>query len=265
MAKKAEITYYVISKAYGEATTNTMNANPEKYRYYPENPKKLELKEVLHKMRDLRYFYIFMIPAWIFWGSGAMAAVYTWFMDDSVIRTEEDVIGVVIYNAVILVGLGVIIGVYILVNLAFKNKNIRPAILRNIQKYIPETDESIFDKVQEDLYKGMPFLKNHNIGISENYIIGNLNLNGFNPVIIPRAEIVEVGYEIYEGDSYTIPYNGRVANVRSVYQNFKFVLRNGNVVTVQVNDKFKWNLALSALQAAGLKTVNVYKKNEVQK
>jgi hypothetical protein len=111
----------------------------------------------------------------------------------------------------------------------------------------------------------MPFLKNHNIGISENYIIGNLNLNGFNPVIIPRAEIVEVGYEIYEGDSYTIPYNGRVANVRSIYQNFKFVLRNGNVVTVQVNDKFKWNLALSALQAAGLKTVNVYKKNEVQK
>jgi hypothetical protein len=56
-----------------------------------------------------------------------------------------------------------------------------------------------------------------------------------------------------------------VANVRSIYQNFKFVLRNENVVTVQVNDKFKWNLALSALQAAGLKTVNVYKKNEVQK
>jgi hypothetical protein len=98
------------------------------------------------------------------------------------------------------------------------------------------------------------------LGISENYIFGNLNLNTFNPVIIPRAEIVDVGYEIYEGASTTIPVNGHVVNARNIYQNFHFRLRNGNSIPVQVNDKWKSGLALTAIQNAGLRTVDVHNK-----
>ena len=237
-----------------------MDDKLKKYEYSPDDPKKLELKWVLHVLRDMRLFYIFMIPVWIFWGSYAIAVFSIWFYGSDVIRTKEDVTGIIVSEIVSVVLLFVIIGFIKLINVILKNRDYRPAILRNIRKYIPEVTESIFENVQEDLKKGMPYLKDHNLGISENYIFGNLNLNTFNPVIIPRAEIVDVGYEIYEGASTTIPVNGHVVNARNIYQNFHFRLRNGNSITVQVNDKWKSGLALTAIQNAGLRTVDVHNK-----
>ena len=46
-----------------------MDDKLKKYEYSPDDPKKLELKWVLHVLRDMRLFYIFMIPVWI---SGAV-------------------------------------------------------------------------------------------------------------------------------------------------------------------------------------------------
>ena len=48
-----------------------------------------------------------------------------------------------------------------------------------------------------------------------------------------------------------------MTNARNFYQNFFFRLKNGNYVPVQVNDKFKLDIALAALQKAGLKTVEL--------
>lgn len=230
----------------------------KKYEYYPSNPGKLRLKEILHKMRDLRLLYILSSPLWLMMLALAITCITSWVWD------EMDPAKIGGDNSVRWMLTGITVGVYLVVffvyymiNYILKNRNVRPQILQNVRTYLPGTPESIFDDVEHDLAKGMPFLKNHNLGISENYVIGNLNLNTFNPIILPKSEVVEVVYEIFEGRKLTIAHNGRVSHARQFYQNFFFRLKSGIYAPVQVNDKFGLWMAISALQKAGFKTVEL--------
>lgn len=230
-----------------------MNDKLTKYKYYPQNPKKLKLKEVLHKLRDYRLLFIFSIPLYLMWGSLAIACITITFNYD--FRTRQDYKDMATACAVLLISGLVIFGIYMLI-FAIKKATDTRAALANTGKYLQISDSFIGD-VENDLSKGMPFLKSHNLGISENYIFGNLTLINFTPVIIPKHEVVEVIYEIFEGASTLIAHNGHVTNARNFYQNFFFRLKNGNYVPVQVNDKFKLDIALAALQNAGMKTVEL--------
>lgn len=230
-----------------------MNDKLTKYEYYPKDPKKLKLKAVLHKLRDYRLLFIFSIPLYIMWGCFAIACLTMPFIYE--FKTAKDYTDMVtMYIALIVSGL-VIFGIYMLIFAVKKMTDSKAAVV-NTKKYLQVPDCFIED-VENDLIKGMPFLKSHNLGISENYIFGNLTLINFTPVIIPKSEIVEIVYEIFEGASTLIAHNGHVTNARNFYQNFFFRLKNGNYVPVQVNDKFKLDIALAALQNAGLKTVEL--------
>ena len=230
-----------------------MDDKLNKYKYYPQDPKKLKLKEVLHKLRDYRLLFIFSIPLYLMWGSFVLAGISMTFAYD--FKASQDYKDILTFYA-ILIGSGLLIfGFYMLI-FAIKKATDTRAALANTKKYL-EVSDSFIEEVENDLAKGMPFLKNHNLGISENYILGNLTLNTFTPVIIPKNEVVEVLYEIFEGASALIVHNGHVTNARNFYQNFFFRLKNGNYVPVQVNDKYKLDIALAAIQNAGLKTVEV--------
>ena len=50
-----------------------MDDRLKKYEYYPQDPRKLKLKAVLHKLRDYRLLFIFSIPLYRMWGGFAIA------------------------------------------------------------------------------------------------------------------------------------------------------------------------------------------------
>ena len=230
-----------------------MDERLKKYEYYPQDPRKLKLKAVLHKLRDYRLLFIFSIPLYMMWGGFAIACAVMPFIYK--FKSAKDVSDMLTsYTALVASGLA-IFGIYMLIFAVKKATDSRAAVA-NTKKYL-EVSDSFIEEVESDLAKGMPFLKSHNLGISENYIFGNLTLINFTPVIIPKSEVVEVIYEIFEGSSTLIAHNGRVTNARNFYQNFFFRLKNGNYVPVQVNDKFKLDIALAAIQKAGLKTVEL--------
>lgn len=234
-----------------------MNDRLAKYEYYPKDPKKLKLKAVLHKLRDYRLLFIFSIPLYIMWGCLAIACITMTFAYD--FRTDQDYKDMAATYAVLLISGLLIFGIYMLIFAVKKLTDTRAAV-NNTKKYLWIPD-NFTEEVEKDLANGMSFLKSHNLGISGNYIFGNLTLINFTPVIIPKSEVVEVIYEIFEGASTLIAHNGHLTNARNFYQNFFFRLKNGNYVPVQVNDKFKLDIALAALQNAGLKTVEL-KRNE---
>ena len=224
-----------------------------KYRYYPKNPKKLKLKEILHKLRDYRLLFIFSIPVFMMWGCLAIASISLPFIYE--FKSEKDRASMAYLYIALVVSALVIIGIYLLIFAVKKAKDVK-AVVTNTKKYLQISD-SFIEEVENDLEKGMPFLKSHNIGISENYIIGNLTLVNFTPVIIPKSEVVEIVYEIFEGASTVVAHNGHITNARNFYQNFFFRLKNGNYVPVQVNDKFKLDLALAALEKEGFKLIEL--------
>ena len=230
-----------------------MNDRLKRYEYYPKDPKKLKLKEVLHKLRDYRLLFIFSIPVCLIWGCFAAACIAMPFIYE--FKTEKDYTDMIMSYIVLAVSALAIFVIYPII-FAVKKSTTSRAAVTNTKKYL-QIPDSFTEDVENDLAKGMPFLKSHNLGISENYIFGNLTLVNFTPVIIPRSEIVEVVYEIFEGNSALVAHNGHVTNARNFYQNFFFRLKNGNYVPVQVNDKFKLDIALAAIQQAGLKTIEL--------
>lgn len=229
----------------------------KKYAYYPANPKALTLQSVIHKMRDFRFLYVFTIPIWIFWGAGALAGIYCLFADLGRTKTRDDYAFLLIYNLVIIVLFFVNIGAYKLIHWKLKNKDVASILLNNTKQYLPQANQDLMGLVERDFANGLPFLKSHNLAVSNHFIIGSLNLNTLNPVVIPKEEVREVAYEIYEGDLRIIPSGRGVTMTRDIVQNFNFRLNNGQSVPVQVNDKYNPDLALYALQRAGLKTVNL--------
>lgn len=232
----------------------SMKEKLTKYSYHPKNPKKLRLREVLHKLRDFRLLFIFSIPLWFMWIGAFLAVITVWISYPQM--KQEDTTGMVLFTIGVVFAAALIVLIYFLIFAIKKHQDMKTVVV-NTRRYLPDLPEDFTKAVEKDLEKGMPYLKSHNLGISKNYVFGNLTLVNFTPVIIPKKEIVEVLYEIFEGASTTVAHNGHVTNARNFYQYFFFRLKNGNYVPVQVNDKFKLDLALAAIERAGLKTVEL--------
>lgn len=231
--------------------------NPEKelkkYEYYPKDPRKLSYREVIHKMRDFRFFYILTSPIWVFWVAMAASVIFGWATID--IASDGEKKGFIIYTIVTAVLFFVNIGIYKLVPYIVKHKETEHLMIDNTRAGLPEILETeLIGELEKDFAKGFMFIKSHNIAISEGYVIGNVNLNTLSPVAVPKKEIRIVDYQIYQAPSTYIVHNGHIAAAKNIVQNFYFRLRNGNTITVQVNDKWKSGLALQALQKAGIAT-----------
>ena len=221
------------------------------YRYYPEDKRKLELNEVIFKMRDFRLVWIcVMFPMACLLFPINLACFSFVFLEASTIGSWIVSI-VVMLCSLLLSG-----GVYIAIRSYMKHKDERQKILEHAKRFQLNTDESFIDQIQEDLYKGIPFVKSHNILVSENYIFGSLKETGLDLVVIPKEQIIEVVHK-YESE-WTFVVNGFH---RLVKQQLVFKLKNGKNINVFVSDKFHPELAWQALKNSGIKVVDISPEN----
>lgn len=154
-----------------------------------------------------------------------------------------------------IIGLPVAVYVIFRITGAIKLNISLKSLIPNTKKYLPDVSESLLSDVENDISGGMRFLKKGQIGMSENYIIGNLTLKRFTPVIIPVSEVVEVLYESFEGEITHLGIDGTISDVSDFYQYLFFRLRNGNYVPVLINDEDDTASSLQALRDAGIETV----------
>lgn len=215
------------------------------YRYYPEDKQKLELDEIIFKMKDFRVLCIISIPVWVLWGIITSAILAVYLTEGA--ATTEWIVGIIIIFALFLMLWGIIF----FIRYNAKNRSERNRIIKNANTYLSGVGEDFLEQVQADLYKGLPFMKKHNLVISDNYIIGSIKELGLDPIVIPKEQIREIAYKIYTHMFYIKGLH------RGLKQEFYFRLKNGKEIKVHVNDKFYPELALSALQACGIKMIDI--------
>lgn len=213
-----------------------------KYRYYPEDKKKLELNEIIRKMRDFRLLYIFSIPVWAAWGVYTSALLFA-FMPESVANNIW-----VIEVSTIFLWLIVPLGTIIMLRLIAKNKDKKKEIMRNAYNYLSNVGDDFLEQLQADLYKGLPFMKKHNLVISNSYIIGSITDIVFSPMAIPKEQIREIAYAYYSIS--TVKYH-------IVVQEVYFRLKNSKEIRMTVGDRYNLGLTLRALESCGTPIIDI--------
>ena len=171
---------------------NGKTIDMSKYRYYPEDKRKLELNEIIWNMRDFRLLFILSLPIWALWGSFAFGFIMV-FTTRDVLTTEF-----VVLSAILLVGFLILLGATMAPILVARFMNAKKRILKNAYKYLSNVGNDFLEQLQTDLNKGLPFRKKHNLVISERYVIGCITWGGLNPIAIPKEQIREIAYAAYE-------------------------------------------------------------------
>ncbi len=223
---------------------NQKNDDLSRYQYHPNNDKELTLENVIFKIRDLRLFYLLiMAPVALFILAFSAALISVLIMERDTTRPGERVVMVLI----ILIAWLCYFGAYKFYIFYVKKKDETQSILRNAKQYQINFDGDLIGAFRSDIKQGIRFLKNHNLMISNRFVMGSVADPQFDPILIPIDQIDHVEYDISQ--SYDLALR------RYVYQRFYFHTLNGRVITIYVNDKFNPDLALNALQANGINTV----------
>lgn len=212
------------------------------YRYYPEDKTKLEIDEIIRKMRDFRVFYIFSIPVWAAWGGFSSVLLYA-FMPESVAND-----GLVIGITALFVWLIIPSGAMIAIRLIVGNMDKKQDIINNAYYYLSNVGDDFLEQLQVDLYRGLRFRKKYNLVISNNYIIGSISDIGFHPMALPKDQIREIAYAYYS--EATIKYHFLI---QEVY----FRLKNGKEIRMPVGDQYNIDLTLRALKDCEVPIINI--------
>ena len=212
------------------------------YRYYPEDKRRLELDEIIRKMRDFRLMYIFSIPVWAAWGGFSSVLLFA-FMPESV---ANDIL--IIRFTAIFVWLVIPLSTIIVLRLIVGNMDKKKDIIKNADKYLSNVGDDFLGQLQEDLYKGLRFMKKHNLVISNSYIIGSITGMAFSPMAVPKEQIREIAYAYYSR-----------ANIKYyfVIQEVYFSLKNGKEIMMPVGDRYNLGLTLKALEDCGAPIIDV--------
>lgn len=213
-----------------------------RYRYYPEDQKKLELDEIIWKMRDFRIWYLIFIPVWAAW-IGITSVFLFAFMPVSL----ADNIWIVRITAIFLWLIVPLVTIIVLRSIA-KNTDEKKIIIRNAYQYLSNVGDDFLEQLQADLYKGLPFMKKHNLIISDRYIIGSITGTIRNPIAIPKEQIREIAYAYYSIS--TIKYH-------FVVQEVYFRLKNGKEIMMPVGDRYHLGLTLKALEDCGSPIIDI--------
>ena len=213
-----------------------------RYRYYPEDKRKLELNEILRWMRDFRLLYIFSIPVWAAWGGFASVLLFA-FLPESVANNVR-VLGII----AVFVWLIVPVSAILLIRRIAINTDAEKKIIANAYQYLPNVRIDFIEQLQADLYKGLPFMKKHNLVISERYILGSMADVVLNPIAIPKDQIREIAY-VYRSIT-TLKYH-------FVVQEVYFRLKNGKEIRMPVGDRNNLGLTLKALEDCGTPIIDV--------
>lgn len=220
------------------------------YRYYPEDQRKLELDEIIRRMRDFRLLYIFAVPVWAAWGGFTSVLLFA-FMPESV---ANDIL--VIRITAIFVWLIVPLGTITVLKLIARNMDKKKDIIRNAYKYLSNVGDDFLELLQADLYKGLRFKKKHNLVISDSYIIGSITNMVFSPMAIPKDQIREIAYAYYS--QATIKYH-------FVIQEVYFRIKNGKEIMMPVGDRYNLGLTLKALEDCGVPIIDISQEKKYGK
>lgn len=207
------------------------------FRYDPEDKKELELNKIIFRIRDFRLLYVFSIPFWIIWAVFAADILSLYGSSDTTINGW-------LVRIIIIFALFIILsGTIIFIKYRAKNKDQINRIIENANTYLSDVGDDFPERLQKDLYKGLPFLKKYNLIISERYIIGSMKSAFFDPVAIPKEQISEITYRDYE--LITIKYH---IHEQEVF----FHLKNGKEICMTVGDRGNLGLTLKALVDCGV-------------
>ena len=212
------------------------------YRYYPEDKKKLELDELIWKMWDFRLLFILSIPVWAIWSistSGILYICYTY----GATMTEW-----VVFSLIIFISFMIPLGVMVVPIFIAKIMDEKKRIMKNTYQYLSNVGDDFLEQLQADLYKGLPFMKKHNLVISDSYVIGSITGMILNPIAIPKEQIKEIAYAYYT--RATIKY---YIVVQEVY----FRLKNGKEIMMPVGDQDNLGLTLRALEDCGTPIIDI--------
>ena len=238
---------------------NDNTIDMSRYRYCPEDKRKLALDAIFFEMKDFRTWYIISIPVWALWGIITVAVLAVYLTEGA--TAAEGVVGLAIIFGLFLILLGSI--PFIKYMAKKPDRYLKERLLANANTYLSEPfvqshiGEDYLEQIQADLSKGLRFLKKHNLVISEQYIFGSVKELGLDPVAIPKEQIQEIAYAIYERPFHTFGMGIHWAMV--LRQEFYFRLKNGKEIKVYVNDRNHPALALNALQECGIKMTDVSK------
>ncbi len=232
-----------------------------RYRYCPEDKRKLELDAIFFEMKDFRAWYIISIPVWALWGIITAAVLAVYLTEGA--TAAEWAVGLAIIFGLFLILLGSI--PFIKYMAKRPNRYLKERLLANANTYLAnpylsDIGEDYLEQIQADLSKGLRFLKKHNLVISEQYIFGSVKEQGLDPVAIPKEQIQEIAYAIYNRPFHT--YGMGIHSAMVLRQEFYFRLKNGKEIKVYVNDRNHPALALSALQECGIKMIDVSPKKK---
>lgn len=221
-----------------------------KYRYAPEDKRALELSEIIFQLREfwgLNFIIILICSMMGIIYSFAFVAIYS----TGGITGLGLGIGIVILCIIFVI---IPLGIIVLIRKNAKKKDEKNKIIKNANTYLSNVGDDFLEQLQADLNKGLPFMKKHNLVISDRYIIGSLltgtSLNPmvFDPIAIPKEQIREIAYVYYTWG--TLRY-------RFVVQDVYFRLKNGKEVRLPVNDRHNIGLTLKALEDCRVPIIDI--------
>lgn len=219
------------------------------YRYDPEDKRALELNTIIFKMREFGILYVLTILICAIFGIFYTFGLLLAYSTEGITATALGIGLMIIFILLVLIPSGIIV----LIRNKAKHKDETNKIIENANRYLSNVGEDFLEQVQADLNKGLPFMKKHNLVISDKYIIGSttglkLNPMALNPIVIPKEEIREIAYVYYTWS--TVRY-------RFLVQEVYFRLKNGKEIKMPVNDKHNIGLTLKALEDCRVPIIDI--------
>lgn len=219
------------------------------YRYAPEDKGALELNEIIFQLREFKALNFLISLICTMLGiiySFALVAIYS----TGGITGLGLGIGIVIICVIFVM---IPLGIIALIRKKAKRKDEKNKIIKNANTYLSNVGEDFIEQLQADLNRGLPFMKKHNLAISDRYIIGSLtgvtlNPMALDPIAIPKEQIREIAY---------VYYTWATLRYRFIVQKVYFRLKNGKEIMLPVNDRYNIGLTLKALEDCRVPIIDI--------
>lgn len=247
-----DIFIVVVKAIHNKKSKKTIDMS--QYRYAPEDKRALELSEIIFRLREfwgLNFIIILICTMMGIIYSFALVAIYS----TGGITEIGLGIGIVILCIIFVM---IPLGIIALIRKKAKKKDEKDKIIKNANTYLSNVGDDFLEQLQTDLNKGLPFMKKHNLAISDRYIIGSLtgaplNPMVFDPIAIPKEQIREIAYVYYTWG--TLRY-------RFIVQDVYFRLKNGKEIVLPVNDRHNIGLTLKALEDCRVPIIDITKEKK---
>lgn len=210
----------------------------DKYKYYPNNKKKLSLDETLYYMQDniaMKVLYGVFLAIWSIFFISSVIILFI------LIYREAIIVGVVVVNVILIGVLLLGTGFFCLMLHLSKRNGAKYTLDQNSRIYADITVNDFWEDVEQDLYKGIRF-RSPKLMLTEQFIIGTLDKARLAPVAIPVNQVKEIRYDVH--------YSARPTGKGYIEVKLYFDLLNGKTALLYLN-YLKWEIVIQMFQYYG--------------